>query len=248
MTVKMGSFERMRNVMIAFSVLISLSGTGLLAIACLLLLYPTGPGGALSISNALFIGTIYAIALSVVLLVLGILGSIAAFRESRCLLMVCFLLILLMCMVELAAGIAAFLFRDHLTKLYFEEELRGYYMGANTTDPYTKSCDSIMIRFECCGVNGPRDFLYVIHFVVLNPHSNVPEACCKRYETTKNGIIRDVKKCISGEAEFMNSQGCFDVLGPKVEMILYLTGGLSIWILIIQICVMIFAIWLFQRA
>ncbi|XP_078271185.1 tetraspanin-18-like [Rhinoraja longicauda] len=241
MTVKMGSFERMRNVMIAFSVLISLSGTGLLAIACLLLLYPSGPGDALSVSNALFIGTIYAVALSVVLLVLGILGSIAAFRKNRCLLMVCFLLILLMCMVELAAGILAFLFRDQLTKLYFEEELRGYYMGANITDAYTESCDSVMIRFECCGVNGPRDFLF-------NPHPDVPAACCKRYEATKNGIILDVKKCITGEAEFINSQGCFDVLGPKVEMILYLTGGLSIWILIIQICVMIFAIWLFQRA
>ncbi|XP_069751556.1 tetraspanin-18-like [Narcine bancroftii] len=248
MTVKMGRFERMRNVTITFSVLISLSGCALVAIACSVLLYATGPGGLTSISNVILIGTIYAIALSAVLLVLGILGGIAAFRESRCLLMLCFLLILLMCMVELAAGVAAFLHRNQLTKKYFEENLTKYYTGDNGTNAYTKGSNSIMIKFECCGINGPDDFLHIINFVLFNPTHDVPEACCKRRTATKDGDILDVMKCISSERKFINTQGCFDLLGPRFELILYLTGGLSIWILIIEICVMIFAIWLFQRA
>ncbi|XP_051885377.1 tetraspanin-18-like [Pristis pectinata] len=248
MTVKMGRFERMRNVTIAFSVLISLSGCALLAIACLLLLYPAGPGDIISISNVIFIGTIYAIASSIVLLILGVLGSIAAFRESRCLLMVCFLLILLMCMVELTAGIAAFLFRNHLTKKYFEDDLANFYTGDNGTNTYTKSSNSIMTRFNCCGVNGPNDFHSAVNFVLLNPAYEVPEACCKRHKAAKSEDVLNIQECTTAESKFINSQGCFDLLAPKMEQILYLTGGLSIWILIIEICVMIFAIWLFQRA
>ncbi|XP_072128272.1 tetraspanin-18-like [Mobula birostris] len=248
MTIKMGRFERVRNVTIAFSILISMSGCALLAMACLLLFYPAGPGNIISISNAIFIGTVYAIALSIVLLVLGILGSVAAFRESRCLLMVCFLLILLMCTVELTAGIVAFLFRNHLTKRYFEDDLGAHYTGDNGTNAYTKSSNSIMIRFKCCGLSGPNDFPNAVNFVLLNPTFNVPVACCKRNESTQNREILNVVRCVSGDIKFVNTQGCFDLLLPKVEQTLYLAGALSIWILIIEICVMIFTIWLFQRA
>ncbi|XP_072905221.1 tetraspanin-18-like [Hemitrygon akajei] len=248
MTIKMGRFEYMKNVTIIFSILISLSGCALLAIACLLLLYPAGPEDIMSISNVIFVGTLYAIALSTVLLILGILGSIAAFRESRCLLMVCFLLILLMCMLELTAGIAAFLFRNRLTKKYFEDDLGTYYTGDNGTNAYTKSSNSIMIGFKCCGVSGPNDFLNAINFILFNPTYDVPEACCKRNKTAQNEEILNVVQCIAGESKYINTQGCFDIFAPRMEKIFYLAGGLSIWILIIEICVMIFAIWLFQRA
>uniref|UniRef100_UPI00398F02F5 tetraspanin-18-like n=1 Tax=Pristiophorus japonicus TaxID=55135 RepID=UPI00398F02F5 len=244
----MGSFERIRNMTMVFNVLVSVSGCLLLVLALLLLIPPTGPRYAVSLSTVIFIGVIYAIGLSVVLLILGILGSVAAFRENRTLLMVLFLLILLVFMVELVAGIVAFLFRDQLTKEQFKDELIDYYTGDNATDYFSSDANSIMITFECCGVAGPNDFTDALEFLILNPSYNVPEACCNRTKATSDGEILDLNKCVKGNVDFIHAQGCFDLIAGQVETYLYLTGGLSIWILIMEIFVMIFTIWLYQIA
>ncbi|XP_067849564.1 tetraspanin-18-like isoform X2 [Heptranchias perlo] len=219
MTVKMGRFECIKYLMVTFNILISLSGCLLLATALLLLLHPTGLRHFVSVSALLFIGTVYSLSLSFVLLILGILGIIAVFRQSRNLLLLFFLLILLVFIVELTAGILAFVFRNQLTKKYFEDNLIEYYTGDNAKDTYSSNCNSIMISFECCGVIGPQDFLHTINFIILNPTSKVPEACCKRGQAMLDGDILDRNKCLSGDVEFIHT----------------------------QICVMIFSIWLAQQ-
>ncbi|XP_041053778.1 tetraspanin-18-like [Carcharodon carcharias] len=248
MTVKMGRFERVKYLMVAFNILICLSGCLLLGIAFLLSFHPTEIRHVVSLSTVIFAGTIYAIVLSAVLLILGTLGSIAAFRESRSLLMLFFMLILVVFMVELAAGIGAFLFRFQLTKDYFDDDLINYYNGDNVTSSYSASSNSIMISFECCGVGGPKDFLRTLEFIILNPLYEVPEACCKRNKATPDGAIANLKECVSGNVDFIHNKGCFDLIASQVEIYLYVVGALNIWILIIELCVMITAIWLYQRA
>ncbi|XP_060694376.1 tetraspanin-18-like [Hemiscyllium ocellatum] len=244
----MGRFERVKYAMVAFNILICLSGLLLLAAVLLLLLYPSAIRHIVSINTVVFAGTVYIIVLSVVLLILGILGSVAAYRESRGLLMLFFMLILVVFMAELGAAISALLFKYQLTKEYFEDDLINYYTGDNQTSTYTASTNSIMISFECCGVNGPKDFLHTLEFVILNPFHEVPEACCKRDKLTADRAIINTHECFAGTVDFINNKGCFDLISEKVEYYLYGLGALNIWILIIEIFVMIFAIWLYQRA
>ncbi|XP_067902909.1 tetraspanin-18B-like [Heterodontus francisci] len=247
MTVKMGHFERIKYLMITFNILISLSGCLLLAAPFLLLLHPIGLSHVLSVHTMIFAGTICFTALCGVLLILGILGSVAAFLESRCLLIFFFFVILLVFVVELGAGISAFLFRFQLTREYFDDDLINYYTGDNVTGSYSSNSNSIMISFECCGVSGPKDFSRTLHFVILNPLHEVPEACCKRRKATPDGDIYNLKECISGNIDLIHNKGCFDLISSQVEIYLYVIGALSIWILIMKILVMIFAIWLYQR-
>ncbi|XP_072447957.1 tetraspanin-18B-like [Chiloscyllium punctatum] len=244
----MGRFERVKYSMVAFNILICLSGLLLLAAVLLLLLYPSAIRHIVSINTVFFAGTVYVIVLSVVLLILGILGSVAAYRESRGLLMLFFMLILVVFMAELGAAISALLFKYQLTKEYFEDDLINYYTGDNQTSTYTANSNSIMIFFECCGVNGPKDFLHTLEFVILNPFHEVPEACCKRDKLTADRAIINTQECFAGTVEFINNKGCFDLISEQVEYYLYGLGALNIWILIIEIFVMIFAIWLYQRA
>ncbi|XP_078060965.1 tetraspanin-18-like [Mustelus asterias] len=248
MTVKMGRFERVKYLMVTLNVLVCLSGFALLTVAFLLLFHPTEIRYVVSLNTVIFTGAMYAVVLSVVLFILGIMGSIAAYRENRTLLMLFLMLILLIFVVELCAGVGAFLFKFQLTKPYFEDDLVNYYNGDNVTSPYSANSNSIMISFECCGVSGPKDFLRTLEFIILNPHHEVPEACCKRNKATPDGVIVNLKECLSGNVDFIHNQGCFELIIDKLEVYLYVVGIMNICILVIELCVMITAIWLYQRA
>ncbi|XP_038663307.1 tetraspanin-18-like isoform X3 [Scyliorhinus canicula] len=217
---KMGRFEHVKHLMITLNILLCLSGLLLLILAFALMFHPTEIRHIVSLNTVIFFGTVYVVILSIVLLILGTLGIIAAYRETRTLLFLFFMLILAAFVVEFVAGICAFIFRFQLTKDHFDDDMVNYYSGNNVTSSYSASANSIMISFECCGVGGPKDFLRTLEFVIFNPQHEVPDACCKRMKPTPDGAIVNLEKCISGDVNFINN----------------------------QLCVMITAIWLYQRA
>ncbi|XP_038663305.1 tetraspanin-18-like isoform X1 [Scyliorhinus canicula] len=245
---KMGRFEHVKHLMITLNILLCLSGLLLLILAFALMFHPTEIRHIVSLNTVIFFGTVYVVILSIVLLILGTLGIIAAYRETRTLLFLFFMLILAAFVVEFVAGICAFIFRFQLTKDHFDDDMVNYYSGNNVTSSYSASANSIMISFECCGVGGPKDFLRTLEFVIFNPQHEVPDACCKRMKPTPDGAIVNLEKCISGDVNFINNQGCFELIVNKVEVFLHGIGALNILILIIELCVMITAIWLYQRA
>merc|ERR1712168_415959 len=131
-----------------------------------------------------FIFFICGAVLATFLIVLGALifffamfGCCGAWFENTCMLNTFALLLLLVLLVQFAAGIAAFVKRNAISE-NIETALLGtmdkYSPGG--TDNATKLWDEVQENFKCCGVEGPSDWEVN---TALNSTSSVPDSCCK---------------------------------------------------------------------
>uniref|UniRef100_W5M4H4 Tetraspanin n=2 Tax=Lepisosteus oculatus TaxID=7918 RepID=W5M4H4_LEPOC len=234
-----------KYLMFVFNFFIFLGGSFLLGVGIWVLVDPTGFQEIVAANPLLFIGAYVILAMGAMLFLLGFLGCCGAIRENKCLLLFFFMLILIIFLAELAAAILAFIFRDHLTREYFTEELKTHYQGYNNTDVFTATWNAIMTTFDCCGVNGPDDFENGL-FRNINPNDVVPEACCQRNSQSTDETYISLEECLMGSLLFRNNKGCYTAVVDYFETYIYLAGALAIVVLTIELFAMVFAMCLFR--
>ncbi|KAM5246932.1 tetraspanin-18 [Ctenodactylus gundi] len=233
--------------MFVFNFFIFLGGACLLGVGVWVLVDPTGFREIVATNPLLLTGAYVLLATGGLLFLLGFLGCCGAVRESKCLLLFCFLFILTIFLAELSAATLAFIFRENLTREFFTKELTKHYQGSNDTDVFSATWNSVMITFGCCGVNGPEDFKLASVFRLLTlDREEVPEACCRREPQSRGGVLKSREECLLGNSQFINKQGCYSVILNTFETYVYLAGALAIGLLAIELLVMIFAMCLFR--
>ncbi|XP_072237273.1 tetraspanin-18B-like [Leuresthes tenuis] len=232
----------MKYLMFIFNFFIFLGGSFLLGVGVWVLLDPMGFREIVTVNPLLFTGVYVILAMGAMLFLLGFLGCCGAIRETKCLLLFFFMLILFIFLAELAAAILAFLFREHLTREYFSRELKRHYQGQNNTDVFTTTWNAIMTTFDCCGVSGSEDFEESL-FRLLNPTKMVPEACCQT-----GGYLGDggMEQCVSSGVAFRHNKGCYSAMVEHFETYIYSAGALTIVVLAIELFAMVFAMCLFR--
>ncbi|KAI8033984.1 tetraspanin-9 [Drosophila gunungcola] len=115
--------------------------------------------------------------------VVSFFGCCGAWVQSRCLLVLYFMLIVMLFMSEFLVGSIAFLFRGGLGRTLANELRFGIERHYNTSDrgslvaPSVASIwDSVQQSFECCGVSSYEDWYDIQSW----PGKRwVPESCCR---------------------------------------------------------------------
>ncbi|XP_068116977.1 tetraspanin-18 [Hyperolius riggenbachi] len=237
------SLSCVKYLMFIFNFFIFLGGTFLLGLGIWVLVDPTGFREIIAANPLLFMGAYLVLAMGAMLFLLGFLGCCGAVRENKCLLLFFFMFILVIFLAELSAAILAFLFRENLTRDFFTKELKRHYQGNNSSDIFTSTWNSVMITFECCGVNGPEDFGGALHFR-SHPHNMAPEACCKRSAAKREAELLSRRDCMQGTD--LHRQGCYSTILNALEPYVYVAGALAIGVLAVELFAMIFAMCLFR--
>ncbi|XP_059509432.1 tetraspanin-18-like isoform X2 [Stegostoma tigrinum] len=142
------------------------------------------------------------------------------------------------------AAVLALVFRKQIRKDYFLKELQMKYKGDNSTDAFSKTWNTIMMDFSCCGVNGPQDFGQNSTFHELFPNMLLPEACCKKNKTAL--VFLDKNRCFQGGAGYINSKGCFSMIAKNFRNYVHLVGAFSILVLLIELVAMAFTTFVYQ--
>ncbi|XP_067855277.1 tetraspanin-11 isoform X2 [Heptranchias perlo] len=115
-------------------------------------------------------------------MVTGFLGCCAVVREQKACLAAYFSLLLLIFLIELVAGVLAYVYyqrlseelKQHLSKTMMENYAQ---LGK---DSITYSVDRLQQDFKCCGSNNSADWRHSVY--ILSPASGnrlVPDSCCK---------------------------------------------------------------------
>ncbi|XP_056135130.1 tetraspanin-18-like [Lampris incognitus] len=234
-----------RYVMFIFNLFIFVGGSFLLGLGAWVLLDPPGFREVVTSNPLLFMCSYALLPLGAVFFLLGFLGCCGAIRENKCLLLVFLTLILFIFLAELAAAILAFLFREHLTREYFTQELKRHYQGHNDTDIFTFTWNAIMTIFDCCGVSGPEDFEQSL-FRLLSPHKTVPEACCRRRGYHGDMEYINMEECVSGTAAFRHNEGCYSAMLDFLQTYIYTAGALAVVVLTTELFAMVSAMCLFR--
>ncbi|XP_068854917.1 CD63 antigen isoform X2 [Aphelocoma coerulescens] len=122
------------------------------------------------------------VVLGVIIFFISFFGCCGAWKESYCMVTTFAVLLSLICLVEIAAAIAGYVFKDKVHGLVekgMSELMRGY-----DKDPVLATAmDGFQREFSCCGVNNYTDWASLEPF---KTNDTVPRSCCRTDTPTCN--------------------------------------------------------------
>ncbi|XP_067846270.1 tetraspanin-1 isoform X2 [Heptranchias perlo] len=234
---RMGCFTFVKVIMVLFNLIIFLAGGALL-----------GVGIWVSVDGSSFIKVIgpvssqamqfvnigyFCIAIGAVLVLLGFLGCCGAQKESKCLLIMFFAIVLIIFIAEIAAAVVALVyssFAESLLRAWVTPVLKNDY--GRQTD-VTGIWNTTMSELKCCGFTNYTDFYDSYYFTQHN--RTFPSYCC-------NSTI-----CNEAAAVVSNVQGCFQQLFDILKENANIVGGIAAGICALEIAAMVVSMYLYCK-
>ncbi|NWZ34002.1 TSN1 protein, partial [Brachypodius atriceps] len=247
---KMGCFTFIKVMMILFNLAIFLSGGTLLGVG--IWVKVDGQSflqifGALSSTVLQVVNVGYLlIALGAILLVIGFLGCYGAQKESKCLLMMFFSVVLIIFIAEVAAAVLALVFTglaETLLTGLVTPLLKEKY---GVDEEFTKIWNITMTEVHCCGLNNYTDFNNSYFYAT---HNSYPGQCCDTQGLCNSTLAAEKNL---GYHHLLPSspcgcllQGCFKQILEEIRTNAGVAGGVAAGIAALEIAAMAVSMYLY---
>lgn len=176
-----GASKCVKYLLFVFNLLFFVSGLGLVIVGALAQA-KVGAFGKLS-DNATTGAPVLLIVVGSIILVVAFFGCFGSIKENRCMLGTFTALLVIILLVEIAAGIAAFVFKDKI-KGYFSKDLADLYNKYPGSASEAKVIDDMQQKLKCCGASNYTDWLiYTAWISEPGNRGNTPDSCCKNVTT-----------------------------------------------------------------
>jgi CD63 antigen len=164
-------------------------------------------------------------------------GCCGAIKENHCMTMTFAVLLAIILILELSAGIAAYVLRGDLNT-YVNSGMKSQINYYNQSDAHlavTHNWNEIQQDLKCCGVDSPIDWRNAsLWRNQSHGEQDVPDTCCKKV-TTDCGI----NNMNNGNVTF--TQGCYPQLKVEIEGNILAVGGVGIGLAFLQLIGVVFA-------
>ncbi|NWH99130.1 TSN1 protein, partial [Tichodroma muraria] len=233
---KMGCFTFIKVMMILFNLAIFLCGGTLLGVG--IWVKVNGESflnifGALSSSILQVVNVAYLlIVIGAILLVIGFLGCYGAQKESKCLLMMFFSVVLIIFIAEIAAAVVALVFTglaETLLTGLVTPLLKEKY-GVDRT--FTEIWNITMTEVHCCGLNNYTDFNNSYFY---ETHGSYPRQCF------------GISPLLHPHPRGCLLQGCFKQILEEIRTNAGVAGGVAAGIAALEIAAMAVSMYLYCR-
>ncbi|XP_053304604.1 CD151 antigen [Spea bombifrons] len=177
-----------------------------------------------------------------IVMVTGILGCCATFKERKSLLKVYFVLLLCIFILEILAGILAYIYYQQINaelKQSLKDTMTLKYKQPGQ-EKVTSAVDQLQQEFKCCGSNNSKDWEDSVW--IKSPESRnrvVPDSCCKT--PTDACGVRDHPSNI-----YKVEGGCITKLEAFIRSHLLIIGAVGLGIASVQLFGMIFTCCLYR--
>ncbi|XP_069553229.1 tetraspanin 34a [Brachyistius frenatus] len=173
------------------------------------------------------------IAVGAVLLIIGFLGCCGAMRESRCMLLTFFTIVLIIFLVEVAGAIVLLVFQglaDELLQSLQKEVKESIKKDYGESESLTSLWNATMEEFKCCGYMNYTDF---DDSPFYNNHGRdvYPLPCC--FSNITMGA------CNTSKAQFSSIGGCFNKLLQLIEENAMIIAAVALGIAALEIAAMV---------
>jgi len=205
-----------KYILFAFNLLFFLAGLGLIITGAVVQtrfrtyfdFFGGGLGGA----------AIVLIVIGSIIFIIGFFGCCGAYKENYCMTMTFAALLIIIFIVEIGAGIAAYIMKDKVKNLvqeYMEKAIPNY--DKPEYEGITKTWNAMQHDFKCCGAEGYED--WADHGI------ETPKSCCK---------VED-EKCDPKITSQIYTDGCVNGFVTFVKENVIIIAGVGIGLAFIQI-------------
>lgn len=149
-----------------------------------------------------------------IIFIIGFFGCCGAYKENYCMVMTFAGLLAIIFILEIGAGIGAYVARDEVSGIITEEmtdSMSKY--GMEGEESITSTWDLVQHDLECCGTNGTASW-----------DGSIPTSCCLEVTDT----------CIA-DGDQTYDDGCLEKFIDWVEANILVIGGVGIGLAFIQI-------------
>ncbi|XP_032975221.1 CD151 antigen isoform X4 [Rhinolophus ferrumequinum] len=195
------------------------------------------------LASGTYLATAYILVVAgVVVMVTGVLGCCATFKERRNLLRLYFILLLIIFLLEIIAGILAYVYyqqlnaelkenlKDTMTKRYHQPGHEGV----------TSAVDKLQQEFHCCGSNNSQDWRDSEWIRSGEAGGRVvPDSCCKT-------VVAHCGQRDHASNIYKVEGGCITKLETFIQEHLRVIGAVGIGIACVQVFGMIFTCCLYK--
>ncbi|NXC30997.1 TSN1 protein, partial [Campylorhamphus procurvoides] len=234
---KMGCFTFIKVMMILFNLAIFLSGGTLLGVGIWVKvdgesfvdIFGTLSSSVLQVVNVSYV----LIVIGSILLVIGFLGCYGAQKESKCLLMMFFSVVLIIFIAEIAVAVVALVYTglaETLLSALVTPVLKEKY-GVDPT--FTQIWNTTMTKVHCCGLNNYTDFNDSVWY---EKHKTYPDPCFGAAPPLAHPHL-------CGRL----LQGCFDQILEEIRTNAGVAGGVAAGIAALEIAAMAVSMYLYCR-
>ncbi|XP_066498519.1 tetraspanin 35 [Hoplias malabaricus] len=231
----MGCFGFLKTMMFIFNGIIFLAGAGILAVGIwvkvdsgsILGFLQNLDGAPTELKQVLNVGYLL-IALGAVLLLIGFLGCCGAVKESKCMLLLFFTIILIVFIAEVAGAIVLLVFKGLIQNLISQVGVtivNNIKKDYGTNKDITGLWNATMSTLNCCGFNNFTDF----SGSPFSSNSSVyPSQCCKGFTP-----------CTPSNATAQNVTGCFPTLVKWIDSNSVVIIGVALGIAVLELGAMV---------
>ncbi|NXU85051.1 TSN1 protein, partial [Xiphorhynchus elegans] len=234
---KMGCFTFIKVMMILFNLAIFLSGGTLLGVGIWVKvdgesfvdIFGTLSSSVLQVVNVSYV----LIVIGSILLVIGFLGCYGAQKESKCLLMMFFSVVLIIFIAEIAVAVVALVYTglaETLLSALVTPVLKEKY-GVDPT--FTQIWNATMSKVHCCGLNNYTDFNDSVWY--------------EKYKTYPDPCFGAAPPLAHPHLCGHLLQGCFDQILEEIRTNAGVAGGVAAGIAALEIAAMAVSMYLYCR-
>lgn len=231
----MGCFSFLKVMMILFNLAIFLGGGTLLGVGIWVAVDGSSFSNIFGSASALqFVNVSYfLIVIGAILVVLGFLGCCGAQKESKCLLIMFFSIVLIIFIAEIAAAVVALVYTsiaENILEATVTPTLKNQY---GKVPEVTQIWNTTMSEVKCCGLTNFTDFTDSYYY---KEHNNTyPPFCCTPVSAS----------CSATAAHSSNVQGCFHQLLSEIRKNAGVVGGVAAGICALEIAAMVVSMYLY---
>ncbi|NXW27869.1 TSN1 protein, partial [Phaetusa simplex] len=180
----------------------------------------------------------FLIVIGAILLVIGFLGCYGAQKDSKCLLMMFFSVVLIIFIAEIAAAVVALVYTglaETLLSAVVTPLLKEKY---GTDVSFTHVWNVTMEEIKCCGLNNYTDFTNSTWY---EDYKVYPDACW----TLSPPVVRELLPLAHPHWRGCLLQGCFHQILKEIKTNAGVVGGVAAGIAALEIAAMVVSMYLY---
>lgn len=190
----------------------------------------------IELNNTLIMSSASASGAPIVIIVVGVViffvsffGCCGAWKESYCMVTTFAILLTIIFLVEIAAAIAGYIFKDKVRTLLHDGLEDG--MKKYNDSVLREAIDNLQKEYSCCGVNNYTDWFSIPPFKANN---SVPSSCCWANATS-------LDTCGRNPPQSINTGGCVKSIEAWLRKHIVIVAAVALGIAFFELLGIIFA-------